>query len=85
MGLGRFVENEARKAVVTEIMPFDEGWKAGEEAGGEGGGAQMRLLQRRMGEWMVEQQVRNDPEMREVQGRVVRRRRENAPKGAKGT
>ncbi|TGZ84651.1 hypothetical protein EX30DRAFT_301716 [Ascodesmis nigricans] len=79
LGLGKFVEAEARKTAVLEVLPFD--------GDGDGNGGELRgdlkTLQRRVGEWMVEMQVRNDPEMREVQGKVVRRRREGAPKGAK--
>lgn len=78
----RFADNEANKAMTVEFLPFEkEGLK------GEGGAVEAGLmgsLKRKMGAWMVEQAVRNDPEVREVMNGVIRRRRAGAPKGARG-
>ena len=67
-----FVENEAKKLLVHEILPF------------EGDVAAMKGLERKMGEWIVEDSVRRDPEVREAMGRAILRKRD-APAGARGT
>ena len=66
-------EREAKKVLVQEALPF-----ADDEAA-------MKSLERRMGKWMVEQRVWNDPEVQEAMGKSVAKKRASAPHGAKGT
>ena len=71
--LSRFVEAEAAKAQRTEFLPFEE------DPGSE------REVQRKMEDWLVEMQIREDPEVRDAMGNVLRRKRQGVPAGAKGT
>jgi hypothetical protein len=71
--LSRFMEAEAAKAQRTEFLPF-EGDPEGEKE-----------VQRKMGDWLVEMQIRDDPEVRDAMGNVLRRKRQGVPAGAKGT
>lgn len=44
----------------------------------------VKKLQAKMRDWMVETTIRNDPEVRDAVGKVIQRRREGVPSGAKG-
>jgi hypothetical protein len=66
-------EMESKKLLVQEVLPFADD------------AAAMKGLERRMGEWMVQQRVRNDPEVMNAMGQVLAKKRANAPHGAKGT
>ena len=71
--ISEVVENEAKKLLVQEVVPFDDDPEA------------LKGLERKMGEWIVENQVRSDPEVQQAMGKAIARRRQNAPAGAKGT
>lgn len=73
-GFTKMADNEASSLVAMDFMPFE---KSPDE---------VRELQRKMKEWMIEMTVRNDVEVRDAVGKVLqRRRREGAPVGARGT
>ncbi|KAA8904568.1 hypothetical protein FN846DRAFT_779565 [Sphaerosporella brunnea] len=73
VGLAGFVEKEAAMIQHTELLPFEQD------------AAVMKRVERRVGEWLVENQVRNDPEVRDALGKALQRRRQGAPAGARGT
>lgn len=72
-GYAKMADNEASSLVAMDFMPFEKSPDA------------VRDLQRKMKEWMVETTVRNDVEVRDAVGKVLQRRREGAPAGARGT
>lgn len=72
-GFAKMADNEASSLVAMDFMPFE---KSPDE---------VRELQRKMKEWMIEMTVRNDVEVRDAVGKVLQRRREGAPVGARGT
>lgn len=72
-GYTKLADKETSALLATDFMPFEKDPD------------QVKELQRRMKEWMVETTIRGDQEVRDAVGKVLQRRRENAPKGAKGT
>jgi hypothetical protein len=73
MALASFVETEAALVQHTEIVPFEQDPQA------------LKQVERGIGDWLVELQVRNDPELKDALGNALQRRRQGAPAGAKGT
>jgi hypothetical protein len=73
LGLARLVEKEAAMVQHTELLPFEQDPAA------------LRQVERRIGDWLIENQIRNDPEIRDAMGNALQRRRQGAPAGAKGT
>ncbi|OBU00569.1 hypothetical protein VE01_01184 [Pseudogymnoascus verrucosus] len=63
---------EASRLVAMEMAPF---------VGDEGA---VREVQRRTSEWLVSNTIRSDPEVRDALGNVLKRRRVDAPAGARG-
>lgn len=47
--------------------------------------AEQKKLQGSVKHWIVQNTIRNEPEVRDLVGRELRRRREGAPMGARGT
>ncbi|KAI9682161.1 MAG: hypothetical protein M1817_000215 [Caeruleum heppii] len=73
-GLTAATDFEATRLLGLEMSPF-----AGDDEG-------LGRVRGRMQEWLVQNTVRADPEVRDAVGRVlVRKRREGAPQGARGT
>lgn len=72
-GFAKMADSEASSLVAMDFMPFE---KSPDE---------VQELQKKMKEWMVEMTIRNDVEVRDAVGKVLQRRREGAPAGAKGT
>ncbi|KAI5785950.1 DnaJ domain-containing protein [Geopyxis carbonaria] len=62
-----FTDNEANKALVQEYMPFDQDKNT------------LKYVETKMGEWMLEQAVRNDPEVRDAIGKAIARKRFDVP------
>lgn len=73
-GLVTIVDGEASRGVGMEMAPF-----VGE------GEHMLSKLRGAVREWLVQNTVRSDPEVRDAVGRAMRRRREGAPSGARGT
>lgn len=68
-GYTKLADREASTLLATDFMPFEKDPD------------DVREVQRHMKEWMMETIVRNDPEVRDAVGRVLQRRRKNAPAG----
>ena len=64
-------ENEASRLLAMDMAPF-----VGDEAG-------TKELQGRVREWLVNNTIRSDPEVRDAMGRAVAKRRVGAPPGAR--
>ncbi|KAI9825680.1 MAG: hypothetical protein M1832_001024 [Thelocarpon impressellum] len=64
---------EAARLLGLDLAPY-----AGDEAS-------LAELRARLKEWLVQNTIRADPEVRDAVGQAVARRREGAPHGAKGT
>ncbi|KAL6714038.1 hypothetical protein ACLMJK_008532 [Lecanora helva] len=64
-------EEEAQRLLTLDMMPFVGDKPATKE------------LQARIKEWLVNNTIRSDPEVRDAMGRVIARRRANAPPGAR--
>jgi hypothetical protein len=71
--LATHLEKEAALVQHTEIVPFEHDPQA------------LKQVERGIGNWLVEMQVRNDPEIRDAMGKALQRRRQGAPAGARGT
>lgn len=65
-------DQDAMRLVGLETMPFQ----------GEGGENELRG---KMKDWIVQNTVRSDPVVRDAMGRVVAKKRADAPAGARGT
>ncbi|EKG13887.1 Heat shock protein DnaJ [Macrophomina phaseolina MS6] len=65
-------DQDAMRLVGLETMPFQ-----GEEGEKE--------LRGKMKDWIVQNSIRSDPQVRNAMGQVLARRRQNAPAGARGT
>lgn len=63
-------ESEARRLLAMDMAPF-----AGDESG-------TKELRGRVREWLVNNTIRSDPEVRDAMGRAVAKRRTGAPPGA---
>lgn len=69
----KMADKEAERLMAMEMAPF------------VGDGKAVREVQGRVKEWLVQNTVRSDPMVRDALGNVLRRKRENAPAGARGT
>jgi len=66
------VDAEASRAVAFEMSPF-----AGDPQA-------LKSVQGKVKEWLVQNTIRSDPEVRDAVGNLLRKRRTDAPAGAKG-
>jgi curved DNA-binding protein CbpA len=66
------VDAESTALLGTDMAPF-----LGDELA-------TKTVKVKLRDWLVEQTIRNDVEVRDAVGRVLQRRRENAPAGARG-
>lgn len=66
-------EVEVSRLMTMEMSPF-----AGDQA-------TLKEVQGKVKEWLVQNTIRNDPEVRDAMGKVLQRRRADAPAGARGT
>jgi len=64
---------EASTVLTQELLPFDA------DPG------MQKVLEKKLGEWIIESRIRGAPEVRDAVGKVIQRRRADAPAGAKGT
>lgn len=64
---------EASRLLGLEMAPF------------AGDAAALSSLKARMQEWLVQNTIRADPEVRDAVGKILNKRRADAPAGAKGT
>jgi len=64
---------EASTILTQELLPFDA------DPG------MQQMLKKKLEEWMIESAIRGTPEVRDAVGKVIQRRRADAPAGAKGT
>ncbi|KAK7721776.1 hypothetical protein SLS57_005125 [Botryosphaeria dothidea] len=65
---------DAMRLIGLETMPFQDE---------EGEGA--KELRGKMKDWIVQNSIKNDPQVRNAVGQLVAKRRQNAPPGARGT
>lgn len=72
-GSTRAVDAEAARLLATEAIPF------------LGDAAALESVRGKIKEWLVQNTLRNDPEVRDALGNSLRKRRTDAPAGAKGT
>ena len=70
-GIAKTTEVEASRLIALEMAPF-----AGDESG-------QKELRGRVKEWLVNNTIRNDPEVRDAMGRAMGKRRLGAPAGAR--
>lgn len=71
--LGMVLDQESAKLVELELVPF------------AGDAEAMRDMRNLMREWLLNNAVRNDGQVRDALGRALQRRREGVPAGAVGT
>ena len=70
-GIAKTTEVEASRLIALDMAPF----------AGDGGG--QKELRGRVKEWLVNNTIRNDPEVRDAMGRAMGKRRLGAPAGAR--
>ena len=68
-----FADKEAERLMAMEMAPYVGDPRAVKE------------VQARVKEWLVQNTVRSDPMVRDALGNVLKRRRADAPAGARGT
>lgn len=66
-------ENEANNSLNHEYMPFDKNKNT------------LKSVERKMGQWMLEQSVRSDTEVRNAIGKAILKETFNELPGALGT
>ena len=71
--IAKTTEAEASRLIAMEMTPF-----AGDEAG-------TKELRGRMKDWLVNNTIKNDPEVRDAMGRALTKRRLGAPAGARAS
>ncbi len=71
-GIAKAHEIEASRLLAMDMTPF-----AKDEAG-------KKELRDRIREWLVNNTIRSDPEVRDAMGRAIMKRRSGAPAGARG-
>ncbi|KAF1813880.1 membrane associated DnaJ chaperone-like protein [Eremomyces bilateralis CBS 781.70] len=71
--LTRSYDLETSRLLTLEMAPFAED------------ADRQRLVREQLKEWLVQNTIRSDPEVRDAMGRVLKRKREGVPAGAKGT
>ena len=64
-------ETEASRLLALDMAPF-----VGDDKG-------VKEVQNRVREWLVQNTIRADPEVRDAMGRVMGRKRDGAPVGAR--
>lgn len=69
----RFADKEAERLMAMEMAPY------------VGDPRVVKEVQGRVKEWLVQNTVRSDPMVRDALGNVLKRRRADAPAGARGT
>ncbi|KAG0644061.1 hypothetical protein HOY80DRAFT_879137 [Tuber brumale] len=66
-------DTEASTILTQELLPFDADPVI------------QKVLKKKLEEWMIESAIRSAPEVRDAVGKVIQRRRTDAPTGAQGT
>jgi len=66
-------DTETSTILTQELLPFDAN------------PVMQKMLKKKLEEWMIESAIRSAPEVRDAVGRVIQRRRTDAPAGAQGT
>lgn len=71
-GFTKLADTEASNLLALDFLPYESDVDA------------VRDVQIKMKSWLVENRVRNDPEVRDAVGNVLKKRRTGVPSGAKG-